>query len=218
MITAVRIGLLAAAALAAPLARSAVPDPDAQLWSEADLIGALAKNTTLTGIVIGRFGQELPNPTLTALGLDLSQRVGHWTFEAGFRHQAVAHSTGGPSISGLAIAVVTYSRTFARSTIAIRSRADNTLHSSGNPWRFRIRGEYRWATPTAGPISYLFINDEEFYQGSASEWSRNRAQAGMNFVLGERSDLLVYYQWQSDRLSTPSHIHALGLTLHVHFK
>jgi len=218
MIAAVRIGLLAAAVLAAAPAVASVPDPDAQLWTEADLIGALATNTALTGILIGRFGRDLPNPTLTALGVDLSQRVGDWTFEAGLRHQAVAHSTGGPSISGLAIAVVTYSRTFVRSTIAIRSRIDNTLHSSGNPWRFRIRGEYRWALPTAGPISYVFINDEALYQGSAREWFRNRAQTGMDFALGKRSDLLLYYQRQSDRLSTPSHIHALGLTLYVNLE
>ena len=171
----------------------------------------------LIGIVIGRFGQSLPNPTLSALGLDLGHDVGHWSFEVGLRHQAVAHSSGVPSITGLAIAMATYSRTFGRSTIAIRGRTDNTLRSSGNPWRFRIRGEYRWATPSAGPVAYVYINDEGLYQGSAGEWSRNRAQAGMDLTVGKRSDLLLYYQRQSDRLSTPARIHALGLTLLVDF-
>ena len=141
------IATLAAAILAAPAALSGpVPEPDAQLWSEADLSGNLAPDTTL-----------------------------------------------------------------------IRGRTDNTLHSSGNPWRFRIRGKYRWATPSAGPVAYVYINDEALYQGSAGEWSRNRAQAGMDLTVGKRSDLLLYYQRQSDRLSTPSRINALGLTLLVDF-
>jgi len=199
-------------ALAAP------PDPNAQVWSETDFIGSLAKDTTLTGIAIARFGEDVANPTLTALGLQVDHKIGKWTVAAGYRHQVVRHETTGPSISQLAIAMATYSDTFGRSTIAIRARADNTLHSSGNPWRFRIRVEYRWSTPGAAPISYVFVNDEAFYQGSASEWSRNRAQAGMNLRFYRRYDLQVYYLWQNDELSKPARINALGLLLKVNLE
>jgi hypothetical protein len=166
---------------------AAAPSPNTQLWSEADFIDSLTKGTTLTGITIARFGESLANPTLTAAGLELDHKIGHWTLGVSYRHQVVRHSTGGPSISQLAIALATYTETFGRSTIAIRARADNTLHSTGNPWRFRIRGEYRWATPRAGAISYLFVNDELFYQGSASKWSRTRAQAGSSSAVGART-------------------------------
>jgi Protein of unknown function (DUF2490) len=212
------------AGLAATLAASdlvhaaAPPDPDAQVWSETDLIGAVGKNTTLTGIAIARFGEDVANPTLTALGLQADHKIGKWTLAASYRHQVVRHESGGPTISQLAIAMATYTDTFGRSTIAIRTRADNTLHSTGNPWRFRIRGEYRWSTPRAGPISYVFVNDEAFYQGSASEWTRNRAQAGMNFKFDRRYDLSVYYQWQNDEMSKPARINALGLLLKIDFE
>jgi hypothetical protein len=214
-----RVVTIFGAVLALPVsALAAAPSPNAQIWSEADFIGSLGKSTTLTGITIGRFGESVPNPTLTAAGLQLDHKIGHWTLGASYRHQVVRHSTGGPSISQLAIAMATYADTFGRSTIAIRARVDNTLHSSGNPWRFRIRGEYRWATPKAGQVSYLFINDEFFYQGSASEWSRTRTQAGMNLKFGRRTDLLLYYQYQYDKLSSPAAINALGLTLKVNLE
>ena len=211
-----RFGLLVVAAYAAPLA-GATPSPDAQIWSEADFIGSLSRQTTLTGIVIGRAGESVPNPTLTALGLQLDRKLGHWSFGLGYRHETERHATGGPDISQLALAVATFREDFGRSAVQIRSRVDNTLHSSGNPWRFRIRAEYRWATLGLRPINYLFLNDEAFYQGSAGEWSRNRAQGGLGLDLGRGKDLQVYYQWQNDRIASPARINALGLHFDMRF-
>lgn len=213
-----RLAVLTAAFLAPLTTLAATPSPDAQLWSEADFIGSLSKETTLTGIAIARVGQSVANPTLTALGLQLDRKVGHWTFGVSYRHEVVRHSTGGPSISQLALAVATYEVRWDRSTIAVRGRVDDTLHSTGNPWRFRIRPEYRWATQGFGPISYLFVNDEVFYQGSAGEWSRNRAQVGLGLALGRTIDLQTYYQWQHDRIGSPARINALGLHLDVHLQ
>ena len=213
-----RLALLVGASVVPLTSLAATPSPDAQLWSEADFIGSLSKKTTLTGIAIARVGQSVPNPTLTALGLQLDQKVAHWTFGVSYRRTVVRHSTGGPSISQLAIAMATYEVRLDRSTIEVRGRVDNTLHSTGNPWRFRIRPEYRWAIEGVGPISYLFVNDEFFYQGSAGEWSRNRAQIGLGLALGRATDLQAYYQWQNDRISTPARSNALGLHLNVHFE
>jgi len=207
--------LLVVTALAPPLTVAATPSRDAQIWSEADFIGFLSKQTTLTGILIGRAGESVPNPTLTALGLQLDQKFRHWSIGLGYRRQAVRHSTGGPDISRLAIAVAAFREDFGRSAVQIRTRIDNTLHSSGNPWRFRLRAEYRWATPGMRPISYLFLNDEAFY--SAGEWSRNRAQGGLGLNLGRGKDLQVYYQWQNDRISNPARINALGLHFDMKF-
>ena len=72
----------------------------------------------LSGILIGRAGESVPNPTLTAFRLQLDRKVGHWTFGLGYRHQAVRHSTGGPDISQLAIAVATFGEEFGRSAIS----------------------------------------------------------------------------------------------------
>jgi len=175
------LSTLASLALAAPTwALAATPSADAQLWSEADFVGALTKNISLTGIAIARVAESVHNPTLTALGLGLDGNLGHWILATSYRHELIGHATGGPPISQLATAMAAYTANFDRSTVEIRGRTDNTLNSTGNPWRFRIRGEYRRVSAEVQAISYSFINDEVFYDGSTSDWSRNRAQAGMN--------------------------------------
>lgn len=62
------------------------------------------------------------------------------------------------------------------------------------------------------------MNDEEFYQGSEHEWSRNRAQAGIDLAISRRTDLQLYYQYQYDRISHPARINAMGLYLTAHLE
>jgi Protein of unknown function (DUF2490) len=212
-------GAVAVAVLGAPLATLAVtPSPDAQIWSQADVVGGLTPGTTLTGTLIARAGEALPDPTLTALGLQLDQRLGALILSVGYRHEVDRHSTGGPDVTQLALLETTYVVRADRSTIELRARADNTLHTSGNPWRFRIRGEYRWATRGMDPLSYVFVNDEEFYQASEHEWSRNRAQAGIDLAISRRTDLQLYYQYQYERIGQPARINAMGLYLTAHLE
>ena len=95
---------------------------------------------------------------------------------------------------------------------------DDTLNASSNPYRARVRLEYRWATEGLSWMSYLFANDEVFYEFQDQEWYRNRFRAGANLVLSERTDLQVFYQRQDSNNSTPGAINALGVTFDVTFK
>ena len=53
---------LAAATCAVPLAAwAATGAPDTQLWTELDVTGPLATNTTITGVARFRFSESLPN-------------------------------------------------------------------------------------------------------------------------------------------------------------
>ncbi|MBV8404193.1 MAG: hypothetical protein JO203_08360, partial [Gammaproteobacteria bacterium] len=75
---------LALAALLAPLpAWGGTGEPDTQLWTELDVTGPLATNTTITGIAKARFSETLANPTLTALEADLNHKVGEWWLSIG---------------------------------------------------------------------------------------------------------------------------------------
>ena len=107
---------------------------------------------------------------------------------------------------------------FGRNTLAVRLRLDDTTNASSNPYRARIRLEYRWATEGLRWVSYLFTNDEVFYEFQDQKWFRNRFRAGMNLLLTERTDLDVFYQRQDSNNSTPGAINALGLTFDVTFK
>jgi hypothetical protein len=206
-----RLGALLAATLAAA-ANAGTGVPDDQLWSELDVVAPLADKVTITGIAQLRLSESLPNPVLTAGGLDLNYKDGEWTFGVGYRHQVTGDRVNeNPNVTQIALVMTTYTHRFGRNTIAVRARFEDTITASSNPWRARLRGEYRYATEGLGCVSYLFVNDEGFYQFSDSEWFRNRAQAGADLRLGKHTDLKLYYQRQDSKNATPGAINALGV-------
>jgi len=218
-------GILAAAACALPLAAwAATGEPDTQLWTELDVTGPLTTNTTITGIGRARFSESLTNPTLTSVGVDLNYKAGEWTFSAGYRHEVTPErppeTIGGKSvkITQVALLMANYVRRFGRNTLAFRLRFDDTINASSNPYRVRLRAEYRWAIKDPDWIAYLFANDEVFYEFQDEKWYRNRFQAGANLKLTERTTLKVFYQRQDSNNSTPGAINALGLTAAITFE
>ena len=206
-----RIGFALCVLSAASAASAGTGVPDAQQWSEIDLSGATSAHTSLTGLTQLRFSENLPNPVYTALGLDFAYQHSEWTITAGYRHQVTGHQTDDPKVTQVGLIAVQYAHRFDRGTLALRSRIENTVHATANPWRLRLRAEYRWATPGMGVLSYLYTNDEVFYQASLSEWYRNRFQAGAALRLDERTSFLIYYQRQDDRVNTPGALNVLGI-------
>jgi hypothetical protein len=156
--------------------------------------------------------------------VDLNYKAGEWTLSAGYRYDATAQrepeTVGGKSIEIKQTALLMGRRAwrFGRNTLAVRLRLDDTLDASSNPYRARVRLEYRWAPEGLRWVSYLFTNDEVFYEFQDQKWFRNRFRAGGNLTLTEHTDLQVFYQRQDSNNSTPAAINALGLTLNVTFK
>jgi hypothetical protein len=219
------IRCIALAACAAPLATWAgTGEPDTQLWTEVDVTGPLTTNTTITGLARLRLSESEPNPTLLSPGVDLNYKAGQWTVSAGYRYDATAQrepeTIEGKSVKISQVALLMGRRAwrFGRNTLALRLRLDDTINASSNPYRARIRLEYRWAPEGLRWVSYLFTNDEVFYEFQDQKFFRNRFRAGMNLTFTERTDLEVFYQRQDSNNSTPGAINALGLTLDVTFK
>jgi len=213
------------AALSVPLAASASTGvPDAQLWTELDVTYPLTTNITITGIARLRFSESLPNPALASPGVDLNYNAAEWTISAGYRYDATAQrepeTVDGKSVKVSQVALLMGKRAwrFGRNTVAVRLRLDDTINASSNPYRARVRLEYRWATEGLRWVSYLFTNDEVFYEFQDQNWFRNRFRAGMNLTVTERTDLQMFYQRQDSNNSTPGAINALGLTFDVTFQ
>ena len=192
-------------------------EPDDQLWTELDVSGPLGADYVITGVAQLRLSESLENPAYTAGGVDLDHKTGEWTLGTrSHRHQVTGNRQGEDvNITQVLRLNATWKHRFGRNTIAVRTRVENTLTASGNPWRVRLRPEYRWATPDWGLVSYLFANDEVYYRFADNELFRNRFQAGMNLVLGKRTELLVYYQRQDTEDQTPGANNALGLKMEI---
>jgi hypothetical protein len=219
------LGLLTAASLPRPvLAWPATGVPDTQLWSELNVTGPLMDKFTITGVAQWRGSDSLPNPTYTAGGVDLNYEGETWEFSLGYRHQVTGHETYDPTVTQIARLTAAHRWKIDRSTIIVRFRVENTITASDNPWRIRLRAEYRWATQGLRDISYLraisylYTNDEVFYRFDKDQWFRNRFQAGFNLNLSKLWALKVYYQRQDDLLSHPGAINALGLTAELTFE
>jgi hypothetical protein len=149
----------------------------------------------------------------------VNYKDGERTLSLGYRHQLTGNRQGEEiNVTQVALLGGTWARRFGRSTIAIRTQVENTITASSNPWRARLRLEYRWATPDWGPVSFLYSSDEVFYQFSNAEFWRNRFQAGLNLVCGARTNLRLYYQRQDSRDQTPAAINALGVLAVVTFE
>jgi len=213
-----------AALIVAPGAWAGTGAPDTQLWTELDVTGPLTTNTTITGIGQLRLSESLSNPTLTSLGADLNYKAGAWTLSAGYRHELTPERPEEEidgrdvKVTQVALVMARYAKRFGRSTLAFRFRFDDTINASSNPYRGRIRAEYRWATEEIPWMSYVFASDEVFYGFQDQEWYRNRFRAGANLILTERTRLDVFYQRQDSKNSTPGSINALGLTCAITFK
>jgi len=193
--------------------------PDAQLWSELDVSAPVGEKTTLIGLGQLRLSESLANPILTTLGAEVSYKTGEWTLGGGYRHQVTPNREGEDiHVTQIALVRATWARRFGRNTVAIRIRFDDTLNAESNPWIGRLRVEYRWATENLQPISYLYTSDEVFFRFANSEFYRNRFQAGMNLIFGERLSLRLYYQRQDSEDQTPAAINALGLLFALAFK
>jgi Protein of unknown function (DUF2490) len=208
------------ALMAAPVASWAGTGvPDDQLWGELDVTAPLTATTSITGIGQLRLSETLPNPTLTAMGADVNFKDGEWTFSLGYRHQLTGNRQGEDvNVTQAALLMGTWARRFGRSTIDLRTRVEHTISTPGNPWRARFRAEYRCATSGWGLVSYLYSNDEVFYQFSNDEFWRNRFQAGGNLTFGAHTDVRLYYQRQDSRHQTPGAINALGVLVAVSFE
>jgi hypothetical protein len=207
-----------AAVLAAPaMVNAGTGVPDSQLWTELDVDVPLHGDTSITGVGQLRLSETLANPIFTALGADLNHKVSdEWTLGLGYRHELTPDRQGEDiKVTQVARVFAIWRRGFGRSTVIIRTRIENILNASSNPWRVRVRGEYRWATPDLGWVSFLYANDEVFYEFVDSEFFRNRFQAGLNLVLGKRTSLRVYYLRQDSKEQTPGAINALGLQMAI---
>jgi len=171
----------------------------------------LSSNFSVTIVSQLRLSEELSNPAHTALGADLNYKTGEWTLSLGYIHQVTGNREENPNISQLARLTATYAHRFGRGTLLVRGRVQDTLTASSNPWQLRLRAEYRWATDNVGPISYLYANNEVFYQFSNNGLFRNRFQAGVHLILAQQFNARVYYQYQDTKNNAPKVIHALGV-------
>jgi hypothetical protein len=213
--------LLAAAVLAPASsgAHAAAPIVDNQLWSELDATYPIGTDWSATAIATTRLGIDLPNPTLTAAGLQIDDRSGSWTATATGYYVSVRNAQSGARTAiWLPAAALTYGFGFGLVGFSDRNRIEQLEGIPGAPTRYRNRASINWTLPGEHAWTDVFVTDEVFYDFSRDRWTRNRAQAGLDIKLAPSTRLQTFYMRQNNTYGTPARLNVLGLTLQLEVK
>jgi Protein of unknown function (DUF2490) len=195
------------------------PSVDNQLWNELDATRAISADMSATAIVTTRLGNDLPNPSLTAGGLEIDYRMGSWIASGTGYYASVRNAeTGTHTAVWLPALALTYQIVVGRFALSDRNRVEQLNGIPGSPTRYRNRASADWHVSSDQRVTDVFIADEVFYDFSRDRWPRNRAQAGFQYHLASHTNLLVFYMRQNNSLGTPDRLNVLGLTLLLDIK
>jgi hypothetical protein len=194
----------------------AVSSLDSQLWSELDATHDLSADLSMTAILTARLGNDLPNPTLSAGGLQFDYRMGSWTASATDYYVCIRNAeTGARTIVWLPAAALSYQVDVGAFSLADRNRIEQLEGLPGSPRRYRNRASVFWHLAGDSVPTDIFITDEVFYDFSRDSWTRNRAQAGIQLHLDRKARLQVFYLRQNTTYGAPDRLNVLGLTLQL---
>ncbi len=167
-----------------------------------------------TAILTTRLGVDVPDPTLTAVGLQVDDQRGAWLASATAYLVWFRRATDGArSTLWLPALAVTWLPVVHGVQLAERNRIEQVEGIPGNPVRYRNRIGIDWPLAARPPAPHLFLTDEVFYDFSSARWTRNRLQAGVACPLSPSTLLQLYLLRQDSRSGAPARLDVLGLTL-----
>jgi hypothetical protein len=115
----------------------------------------------------------------------------------------------------LPAAALTYEAEVGSVALSDRNRWEQLDGLPGSPQRYRNRPSADWHLPGGHRVSDVFVADEVFYDFASHRWSRNRAQAGVQFDLTHHARLQTFYLRQHSISGEPRQLNVLGLTLQL---
>ena len=201
------------------------PREDNQFWHETQFIKPLSKDKDLVIIAVLRAGRDFARPVDERIGAGLAFKPSKYltimpTYVyvdqqpfAGRRikeHRLVFNATAKFKIGEL---------TFTdRNLIERRVR-----HTSRDFTVYRNRLQLDYPAHIGAFKFKPFIADEIWYSTQSGQqgrqgWFRNRISAGIIKQLSERFNAEVFYLRQTDGISFPGDVHALGTLLRVYFR
>jgi hypothetical protein len=156
---------------------------------------------------------------LTAGGAQIDYLFGSWTASATGYFVSVRNAeTGARKALWLPAAALTYEIELRRLTLSDRNRVEQLEGLPGSPTRYRNRAGIYWRLSDRSDFTEVFATDEVFYDFSKDSWTRNRAQAGIQFRPQADAKLQIFYMRQNNSYGTPDRLNVLGLTLQMALK
>jgi len=140
------------------------------------------------------------------------------TMRAGYRYQTPLASGQGPHEHRGIVELTTRYKLPWEIVIADRNRGEFRFIQSqpfSTRYRNRLRLErdvkHRWCKCTP------YVYDEIYYDSRYHQWTPNGYAVGMEFPVGRRVVLDLYYLRQKNSHAIPSHLNAFGFRLNLYF-
>lgn len=183
----------------------------AQSWNEVD-VAASWRIVAFTLPLVARMDSRLPNPQLLAAGLTADLPL-PWelTLTGGYLFVDLPQRT--PSDVRVPLAALSKSFRIGRVTVADRNRFEKLIGLSTSPVRYRNRLLANLPLGATGRW-HAFIDDEVFYDFSASHWTQNRFQVGGGAGLRTHLALDLYFLQRNLRGGAPP-TRVVGATLKI---
>jgi hypothetical protein len=183
---------------------------DFQSWDEVDL-AAYWHKVILDLPMLGRLDNGSPNPQLAATGLTADFSLPwHLTLTCGYLFADLPQRSLAVHVPLFAVSPSLRVRRF---TFADRNRFEKLVGFPMSPVRYRNRALL--GRPFGRAVRWhIFVDDEFFFDLSASKWNQNRFQAGMGAPVGRRSAQDIYYLLRNVNADAPV-THVLGLTWRI---
>jgi Protein of unknown function (DUF2490) len=210
--------------LPAALAQPPPPREDNQFWHETQFIKSLRKDKDLVVIAVLRAGRDFARPVDERLGAGLAFKPSKYltimpTYVyvdqqpfAGRRikeHRLIFNATMKFKVGELTFT----DRNLLERRVRHTSR-DFTVYRNRLQLDYPARiGTFKFKPFLADEIWYSTQSGPQGRQG----WFRNRISAGIIKQLGERFNAEVFYLRQTDGISLPGDVHAVGTLLRVYF-
>jgi hypothetical protein len=115
----------------------------------------------------------------------------------------------------LPAAALTYEIGEEAVALSDRNRIERLEGLPGSPARYRNRASISWHLPGEHAWMTAFVADEVFYDFSKDRWTRNRAQAGLQFQLTTDTRLQTFYMRQNNTSGATRRLDVLGVTLQL---
>lgn len=99
-----------------------------------------------------------------------------------------------------------------------RTRIDlRFIQGSSFSWRYRNRLSVQWSFKARRLTYSPYAQVEIFYSSASASWNKTTYQAGVDIPDGKHFDFEPYYERDNNKLSTPNHVNAIGLTFSIYF-
>ncbi len=209
--------------LNAAQAQTTPPREDKQFWNETQLIKPLSKDKDLIIIGVLRVGRDFARPVDERIGAGLAFKPSKYlTIMPTYVYVDQQPFTGRRIKEHRVVFNATAKFKVGELTFTDRNLIERRVrHTSRDFTVYRNRLQLDYPARIGAFKFKPFIADEIWYSTQAGQqgrqgWFRNRISAGIIKQLSERFNAEVFYLRQTDGISFPGDVHALGTLLRVY--